>query len=88
MICHLNLLEDSVQGNKCTRTANTGTVNITNWDSARLDLHSSGHISLWGMYYNPKFHIKVHLPSWIAHLFSTNMQTGFLFHSPQPQRIS
>lgn len=63
MIRHLNLLEDSVQGNKCARAANTSTVNVTNGDSATLDLHSSGHVSLC-----PKFQIKVHLPSWTTQI--------------------
>jgi hypothetical protein len=44
MICNLNLLQNSIQGNKCTRTTHTSTVNITKCDS---NLHSSDHNALW-----------------------------------------
>jgi hypothetical protein len=55
MIRHLDLLQNSVQGNKCTGAANTSTANITSSDSTTNKLHSTGHIF--------NYQMKVHLLS-------------------------
>jgi len=47
MICNLNLLQDSIQGNKRTGTTHTSTVNTTKCDSTRSYLHSSHHTAPW-----------------------------------------
>ena len=47
MICNLNLLQDSIQGNKCTGTTHTSTVNIIKCDSTQSYLHSSNNTAPW-----------------------------------------
>jgi len=68
VIRHLDLLQDSVQGNKCTRATNTSTVNIIRWDSMWCKLHLSGHVSPW-------------VTSYVLYLYLSNKSTSGFLHS-------
>lgn len=84
MICNLNLLQDSIQGNKCTRTTHTSTVNITKCDSIRSYPYSRDHIAPW----EDTFFIISQAFKWkcIWFIFCKNVKR--IYPSLQPPRTS